>query len=633
MARHPGPGQPGAARARRRRAARVRLRGGLQPALSHRVSRGARCRRAGPCSCRPRSAIRRWAWRSSDRRCAERGRIMYNSPEERALSRRVAGTTEVPGVTVGVGSRCPIGVPIPTAPGARSAWRIRSSSTSAASTRTRAARISSTTSCASARARSGRSIWCSSARRCCRSRHHPRIRHLGYVSDQDKFDVIAARGGAGDAVALREPVDGGARGLGARPAGARQRTLRRPGRPVPAQQRRPVLHERAGVRGHAGDAARRARRLGADGPEWTRASTRPTTPGRSSRASTWACSIGLPTHAPPAAAPSRCRAGSRRRRRRLPPAATVVAALPSGSGPRPGRIGESSIVKLAFVTPRYGADIVTGPEHACRLLAEHISRRHDVDVITTCARHAGSWKNEYAEGPGSRPGRAHPALPGVSAGEPATRRRPWRGSRANPTAAPTNSIGCRQSGPWSAGLLEHLKQHQHAYDAVVFFSMSAATTVFGLPMAPARSVLFPYLQLSPDAAARPVGRGADVGAGHRPGVGGGAAADAALRPRGRHPRRGGRHRHRALAQDMPIRGTSRIPPTTRSSDDGPAPDDDAVGGVAARRPRHALPPPPPPLRFVRALRRARRARQRLPGDAGLLRHLRDRRTAIRCRSC
>jgi glycosyltransferase involved in cell wall biosynthesis len=55
----------------------------------------------------------------------------------------------------------------------------------------------------------------------------------------------------------------------------------------------------------------------------------------------------------------------------------------------------------------------------------------------------------------------------------------------------------KQSGPWSAGLLEHVKQQQHAYDAVVFFSMSAATTVFGLPLAPARSVLFPYVQLTP----------------------------------------------------------------------------------------------------------------------------------------
>ena len=43
-------------------------------------------------------------------------------------------------------------------------------------------------------------------------------------------------------------------------------------------------------------------------------------------------------------------------------------------------------MKLAFVTPRYGADIPSGAEHACRLLAEQVCERHDVDVLTTCAK-------------------------------------------------------------------------------------------------------------------------------------------------------------------------------------------------------------------------------------------------------
>ena len=56
-------------------------------------------------------------------------------------------------------------------------------------------------------------------------------------------------------------------------------------------------------------------------------------------------------------------------------------------------------MKLAFITPRYGADLIAGPEHACRLLAEHTGHRHDIDVLTTCARDSRTWKNEYPEGP------------------------------------------------------------------------------------------------------------------------------------------------------------------------------------------------------------------------------------------
>ena len=154
-------------------------------------------------------------------------------------------------------------------------------------------------------------------------------------------------------------------------------------------------------------------------------------------------------------------------------------------------------MKLAFITPRYGADILSGPEHACRLLAEHISRRHDVDVITTCARTAGPWRNDYAEGPDRVRGvriRRFPVTPSAAGDLPLTSAR--LAAEAHGRADELDWV--KQSGPWSAGLLEHLKQQQHAYEAVVFFSMSAATTVFGLPLASARSVLFPYVQLTPE---------------------------------------------------------------------------------------------------------------------------------------
>ena len=154
-------------------------------------------------------------------------------------------------------------------------------------------------------------------------------------------------------------------------------------------------------------------------------------------------------------------------------------------------------MKLAFITPRYGADIVNGPEHACRLLAEHISRRHDVDVLTTCARHAGAWRNDYAEGPDRVRGvriRRFPVSP--SAVGDLSQSTARLAAEAHGRADELDWV--KQSGPWSAGLLEHLKQQQHAYDAVVFFSMSAATTVFGLPLASSRSVLFPYVQLMPE---------------------------------------------------------------------------------------------------------------------------------------
>ena len=69
----------------------------------------------------------------------------------------------------------------------------RSRSTSAGSTRTRAARSCSSSSRATSRDRARQAVArARSATRCCRFREHPRIRHLGFLDDADKFDAMAA---------------------------------------------------------------------------------------------------------------------------------------------------------------------------------------------------------------------------------------------------------------------------------------------------------------------------------------------------------------------------------------------------------------------------------------------------------
>ena len=57
-------------------------------------------------------------------------------------------------------------------------------------------------------------------------------------------------------------------------------------------------------------------------------------------------------------------------------------------------------MRLAFVVPRYGLEIIGGAETAARLLAEHLVARGDwsVEVLTTCARDFVTWDNEYPAG-------------------------------------------------------------------------------------------------------------------------------------------------------------------------------------------------------------------------------------------
>jgi glycosyltransferase involved in cell wall biosynthesis len=154
-------------------------------------------------------------------------------------------------------------------------------------------------------------------------------------------------------------------------------------------------------------------------------------------------------------------------------------------------------MKFVFITPRYGAEITAGAEHAARLIAEQVSQRHDVDVLTTTARDPRTWKNDYAEGSdrvrgvlvrrfsvnqlhdqGAFQQLSHRVFSGGQSGQDEME---W----------------VRRLGPSSPGLLDFVKRQHRNYDALVFFSLLHATTVQGYAIAPDRSILFPYLELHP----------------------------------------------------------------------------------------------------------------------------------------
>jgi hypothetical protein len=57
-------------------------------------------------------------------------------------------------------------------------------------------------------------------------------------------------------------------------------------------------------------------------------------------------------------------------------------------------------VKLAYVVPRYGAQVIGGAEYGARMLAERLARRPGwtVEVLTTCALDARTWADELPAG-------------------------------------------------------------------------------------------------------------------------------------------------------------------------------------------------------------------------------------------
>ncbi len=153
-------------------------------------------------------------------------------------------------------------------------------------------------------------------------------------------------------------------------------------------------------------------------------------------------------------------------------------------------------MKIVCIVPRYGAELASGPELACRLLAEQLARRHEVEVLTTCAQDAVTWKNAHAEGLDRIRGVIVRRFANAATADPEAFRRVssrvlGEGSR---TAAHDEQEWVRRQGPWCPALVEFLRRHQRQFDLFIFFSFRHATTIAGIgAVDPGRTVLVPWV--------------------------------------------------------------------------------------------------------------------------------------------
>jgi glycosyltransferase involved in cell wall biosynthesis len=165
-------------------------------------------------------------------------------------------------------------------------------------------------------------------------------------------------------------------------------------------------------------------------------------------------------------------------------------------------------MKLACVVHRFGADIAGGSEGHCRLIAEHLAARHDVTIITTCARDHITWANHYPAG------ESRLRAGGASAGQAAASLRVLRFNvaherdmrrfmdlsdliAADQASAADQEAWFRENGPDAPGLLEHLRVHGGDYDRVLFWAYRYAGSYFGLPLVQDRAVLVPTAEEDP----------------------------------------------------------------------------------------------------------------------------------------
>ena len=154
-------------------------------------------------------------------------------------------------------------------------------------------------------------------------------------------------------------------------------------------------------------------------------------------------------------------------------------------------------MKLAILVQRYGADISGGAELHARYLAERLSGRLDVRVLTTCARDYETWRNEFEPGPDE--------VNGV----PVERFRVARernvrdfGIRSRRVFGRMHSLQeeldwLRSEGPVSPDLLARLCRSRGEFDFVLMFSVRYYQTYYGARATPDRAVLIPTAEREP----------------------------------------------------------------------------------------------------------------------------------------
>jgi glycosyltransferase involved in cell wall biosynthesis len=148
-------------------------------------------------------------------------------------------------------------------------------------------------------------------------------------------------------------------------------------------------------------------------------------------------------------------------------------------------------MRIGFVIQRYGAEILGGSEYHCRLIAERLAARHDVEVLTTCARDYITWKNEYPEGSDRVRGVTVRRFANAHQREIQAFNQYSDWIFANPHSRDDEMKWLEMQGPWCPALLDYLSRHHRSYDTLIFFTYLYAPTVLGLEVDPGRSILVP----------------------------------------------------------------------------------------------------------------------------------------------
>lgn len=148
-------------------------------------------------------------------------------------------------------------------------------------------------------------------------------------------------------------------------------------------------------------------------------------------------------------------------------------------------------MKIAFVVQRYGLEVNGGAEFHCRLVAEHLSKYFEVEVLTTCAVDFKTWKDVYSPGTETLNGVLVRRFP-VDYERDLQKFNKFSERIFGDIHTYEDEIKwMKLQGPYSTKLLNYIRDHKDNYEYFIFFTYLYCTTFFGLPLVKEKALLVP----------------------------------------------------------------------------------------------------------------------------------------------
>ena len=145
--------------------------------------------------------------------------------------------------------------------------------------------------------------------------------------------------------------------------------------------------------------------------------------------------------------------------------------------------------KIAFVIQRYGTEVNGGAEYHCRVLAEHMLPKYDVDVITSCANSYTPWDNYYDEGIEKINGINVIRFKVKKIKNDILYEELTRKIKSGDESAENEWIS--ETGPYCPDAIDYIKDNASEYEAVIFFTYMFYLTVVGMNLELENAILLP----------------------------------------------------------------------------------------------------------------------------------------------